>query len=454
MTSITQQIIQRFKKPRTAQRTVQSVIESDNTFFPQGMSQVYRDRYDYDRNTIQAEVLRAWRVNPLARRLVQIMTEYTIGAEGFKVTTDHKRTDKFIQEFWNHPLNDLETQINEWSDEMTRAGNLFLLCSVAADGTLLIRAVACESIKKINTVPNDYRQEISYQPEDITLPPWQAYDRQNPQPVFMLHYSVNRPVGSTWGESDLAPVLPWLSRYALWLEDRVRLNKYRSAFMYVVRGQFTDAGAKRARQNELNMNPPQPGSILVTDPSEDWGILSANLDSFDASVDGLTIKKMIAAGMGIPMHYLAEPEDSSRTTAEMAGLPTFKRFEQRQRLFMKMIKSIAEIAVKIRADYDSRIKSDAKIDVQGPDISERDNAALSLAVNNIASAFTPILDRGLIDEDEFLRLTYRFVGEVYPPKDGVKKVVKPVQKAQPVKENQKTGLKVDPTSGDVSTPVQ
>jgi hypothetical protein len=40
----------------------------------------------------------------------------------------------------------------------------------------------------------------------------------------MLHYAVNRPVGAVRGESDLAPILPWLRRYNRWLEDRVRLN--------------------------------------------------------------------------------------------------------------------------------------------------------------------------------------------------------------------------------------
>ena len=50
----------------------------------------------------------------------------------------------------------------------------------------------------------------------------------------MLHYAINRPVGAQWGESDLAPVLRWLSRYAAWLEDRARLNRFRNSFPYVV----------------------------------------------------------------------------------------------------------------------------------------------------------------------------------------------------------------------------
>jgi hypothetical protein len=155
--------------------------------------------------------------------------------------------------------------------------------------------------------------------------------------------------------------------------------------MFVVQGQFQDEGAKRKRQNELNSNPPQPGSILVTDPSEQWGIMSANLDAFDSSVDGMTIKKMIAVNH-VPMHYLAEPESSTTTTADAAGTPTFKGFENHQNKFKKIIKNILTIAVKRMAEKTRTIDANAEIEVQSADATERDNAALALATSQILSS--------------------------------------------------------------------
>ncbi len=53
--------------------------ETDDNFFPgENLSQMYRDRYDYDRKTILAECLRAWRVNPLARRIVKLMSMFIV----------------------------------------------------------------------------------------------------------------------------------------------------------------------------------------------------------------------------------------------------------------------------------------------------------------------------------------------------------------------------------------
>ena len=38
-----------------------------------------RDRHGYDRDEVLADALEAWRVNPLARRIVGMMTQYVVG---------------------------------------------------------------------------------------------------------------------------------------------------------------------------------------------------------------------------------------------------------------------------------------------------------------------------------------------------------------------------------------
>ena len=89
--------------------------------------------------------------------------------------------------------------------------------------------------------------------------------------TVMLHYAINRPVGAIRGESDLAPVLRWLSRYTAWLEDRARLNRYRNAFMFVVKGKWADEAQRLARQSALATAPPPPGSFLVVDETRKLG---------------------------------------------------------------------------------------------------------------------------------------------------------------------------------------
>jgi hypothetical protein len=227
----------------------------------------------------------------------------------------------------------------------------------------------------------------------------------------MLHYAINRPVGSVWGESDLGPILRWLSRYASWLEDRARLNHFRTAFLYVVRSRFSSEAERRARQASLSSAPPSPGSILVTDDSETWDVLHPTLEADDAANDGMALKKMIAAGAGIPMHFLAEPEGTTRTTAEASGGPTYRHFEQRQKFFLWLLEDLLHKAVQRRATVDHKVSPRVKINLHGADISSRDNLSLAMAAGNMLNVLTETRSRGLIDDAEFLRLVYRFSGE-------------------------------------------
>ncbi len=87
-----------------------------------------RERSEYDRETVLEQALEAWRVNPLARRIVELTTQYVVGG-GLRVECGDARGEAFLAEWWNHPLNRLEQRVYEWCDELTRAGELFLLVS-------------------------------------------------------------------------------------------------------------------------------------------------------------------------------------------------------------------------------------------------------------------------------------------------------------------------------------
>ena len=108
----------------------------------------------------------------------------------------------------------------------------------------------------------------------------------------MLHYAVNRPVGALRGESDLAPILPWLRRYSRWLEDRVRLNAGVRAFLWIVRA----PARLRADLLERYRQPPEPGSVIIADEQETWSAVAPTLHANDACADGRAIRWMIVAG--------------------------------------------------------------------------------------------------------------------------------------------------------------
>ena len=111
------------------------------------------------------------------------------------------------------------------------------------------------------------------------------------------------------------------------------------------------------------------------------------------------------------MHFLAEPESSTRTTAEAAGSPTYRRMEQRQQFFLWVMKDILSVVLCRRAKVDHKVNASAEVSINGADISSKDNASLSQAAYYMISVLDDLRDRKLISNDEFLRLIYRFFGE-------------------------------------------
>jgi hypothetical protein len=438
-----------FPRPSTSHRFGASPITDANVTQGTDWNAVYRDRYNYQRDTVLSEALLAWRLNPMARRLTNLAKHYVV--DNIEFHCKDEPTANFLGEFWNHPLNRLGMHLGEWADELALTGNLFLLITTDSAGMSYIRVMPTDQVKEIETAANDIQQETAYMPKATGADPdpvhilnYWAYKNRKPKTV-MLHYTVNRLAGMKWGEPDMAPLLPWLARYASWLEDRVRLNRFRQAFLYVVKGKWMGPDDKAAREKELNANPPQPGSVLLTDETESWDVISPKLDSSEANTDGLALKKFIAGGYGFPLHWLAEPESSTRTTAEAAGTPTFKSMEDRQKFFLTIVKEVLEVAVSRRRQKGDASMTNDKISVTASDISERDNAALALASNQIISAFGQLVAGGFISQDEYLRVVYRFAGEQLPGE----RPDAPAAAVGPAGARQKAGIHVDSETGDV-----
>jgi hypothetical protein len=404
-------------------QTALAVKETENTITLGAASwdSNFRDRLSYDRKKILDQAINAWRSNPIARRVIQLTTEFVIG-DGFAFQTSNARAQKFLTVFWNHPLNNLTEQLPEWADEAWRTGDLFILFSVDEGGMIYVRALPSESIGVIQTAENDYRQELLYKQDEMDENPWPSFvgaDRDPPARSFVLHFPLSRAVGASFGESDLAPILYWIGLYRQWLEDRARLNYFRQMFSFVLQRPFTSQAEKEKYMRDFAAKlPKKSGGVLGLDPNESLTAIFPNLAAFEAGADGLALKRMIAIGAGIPLHYLAEPEESTRTTAEAAGTPTFKHFKNRQNYLKNVLLSVLRTALAVRHQVDSHITASAEISITVPDITERDNSILALALQRFVTGFAPIYNAKLIDEKEFIRLVYRFLAETPPDKVG------------------------------------
>jgi hypothetical protein len=284
------------------------------------------------------KVAQVCRMNPLAARLVAMTTDFVIGA-WMKVAGD-----PWVLSFWTHPLNALDRRVYRWCDELSRSGELFLVLSRNPVSRMsYVREVPAILIDEIRTNPDDLERELGYHQltDDTVGLTWEG--RESDADQIMLHYAINKPVGEVRGTSDLAQIVTWLDRYDTWLEDRVRINRYKGAYLWQVKIEGALPGqleAKRAQYSRV----PAPGSIIVTDGHETWTAVQPNIDAGDVEADGKALRLMIAAGAGVPLHFLAEGESATRATAREMGTPTFRHFAHRQYIFRQIVEDVIRVA--------------------------------------------------------------------------------------------------------------
>lgn len=380
------------------------------------------------------EAREAWRKHPLARRLIGLTTAYTVG-NGITLHSDDPALQRFITDFWQH--NRMALRVDEWSDELARAGEIFPVLFAHADGRVTLRTVPACRIEAIETDAEDYEQELRYR-EMGSLgqePTWWrspavAYSipagatAGDPRPPVMLHYAVNRPIGALRGESDLAPILPWLRRYSRWLEDRVRLNAAVRAFLWIVH-----APARLHTQlAERYRVPPEAGSVIIAEQdAEQWTAVAPNLHAADAELDGRAIRWMIVAGgLGTALIDLGEGEDANLATGQAMAEQRRRFLRRRQAYLVWMLTDVVVQAYTLSVSTTRKQAGDgypaithaaithAAITATAPDISPEDNQALATAAQQLSAALqqlATLTGEGSAYRRMALRLFAKFVGE-------------------------------------------
>lgn len=411
-----------------AQRVAQAVQATDDEWWTQiDAAAGTLDRDWSERRDDLDDALEAYRTNPLARRIVSLTTDYVVGT-GITLHSPIASIQALIDEFWR--LNRMPQRIYEWCDELTRAGELFIVLQTdPVSGASFVRAIPAVRIHDIATDPDDLERELSYtelsSPASRMSPAtgaaldarsWPSRHTAADDEPLVLHYAVNRPVGCVRGESDLGPILPWLKRYSDWLLNRVRLNRYKTAFLWdvTISGRPGMADAVRRKRFQY-ATPPEPGSVIVHDEGEKWEAVAPRLDAWDAKDDGKANRLMTAAGAGVPLHFLSEGDTATRATAAEMGDPTYRHYYQRQLYFGWLLTDLLTTALERAAHHGrGRRIADPQITCKFADITRQDNAQMAQSALWMAQAVDLMAARGWIEQEQAVELIMRMAGE--PPR--------------------------------------
>jgi len=364
--------------------------------------------------------------------MVGLITSYTVG-HGITLHTPYRPLQQFIDEFWQH--NRMEQRISDWSDELARSGELFpVLFTNPVSGMSTVRTVPACVIEAVDYDPDDYEIELRYkeaQPPGAGEKWWLSPQHPDAEgakvTAVMLHFAVNRPIGAVRGESDLAPILPWLRRYNRWLEDRVRLNAAVRSFLWIVHA----PGRLRTELQERYRTAPDPGSVIIAEQdAETWEAVTPTLHAADAEKDGRALRWMIVAGgPGTALLDMGEGEDSNLATGRVMAEQR-RRFLRRRQAYLVYI--LTQLTLEAWQRYEAvrkvtdqgnsamrpaetrRVVTAADIQAITPDISPEDNRDLAAAAQQLSAGLAQLAEltgSGPALRKVALRMFAKFAGE-------------------------------------------
>jgi len=326
--------------------------------------------YMYDYLKMHAASFHAYNHDPMGKRIVHIIRDYTLGrgysvdcknklalavwkafceANNFNELLDYAALELSIYGeviWWELPNDDIYIGYNLRDEQEIPKGKL-----------PRFRLIDPSVIWEIITYPEDITRKLAY----VWVAPtqYQIYSSTNwgervPGMKFIyqqipanqvLHYKVNSVSNEKRGRSDLFSVLGYLKR----LRDSVDysiLGLQKNMAWSIdtsIEGSQADIDAYVRSQQELGTIPPA-GSEFVHSKKIERQYLSnlgggkgGNSNAFDWALT------MIAGGSGIPISYLGShlTGGSTRASALVATEPTVKMFEKRREVYERILQDIS-----------------------------------------------------------------------------------------------------------------
>ncbi|MEO7019569.1 MAG: hypothetical protein ABI234_05410, partial [Ktedonobacteraceae bacterium] len=324
------------------------------------------------------------------------------------------------------PDNHMETRVYALCTELALYGEQFIRFFVNPySGRVKIRQIDPSIIDEIETDPDDIETVLRFHRRPVGPSATQPGD---PAPISpskpqnfegewfqagseMMQFCINKVSNAKRGKSDLATLLPWLRRYKDWLTDRVRINKYKGAFLWDV--QLTGADRKTIERKKAEYSyPPEPGTVIIHNEAEHWTAIKPEINANEAAEDGRALKLMVAVGCQLPEHFLSDGSNGTRATAAEMSLPTLLKFQRRQRMLKYIVRAILDrVLLEARKTGEIKDGTDTSYEIIFPDIDVDDHATLAGATQTLVSALSTAKAQGWVSDETAMRLLFQFAGE-------------------------------------------
>lgn len=255
-----------------------------------------------EHSDMQVAAYNMYHTNLYARALIRALVKFVFG-KGPQITPDEEENEK-VKEIWTEfrRINKLNQREKEIGVRVFRDGEIFIRKFIDEnDGTIKIRFIRATSIANPKD-KQDFSSNVTFgietDPDDIETPLFYYVVNSDGNLVEkipaeeIIHLKILSDSDQKRGISILRVSAKRLKQYDEWLEDRIVLNKVRSAIALVRNVEGSAGSIKSIREQEATSGDrqkiklPARGTVITASKGIKYEMLSPNVQAADVANDG------------------------------------------------------------------------------------------------------------------------------------------------------------------------
>ena len=383
-----------------------------------------RDLTTVRQDQMQKAAAYLWEANGLANRLIELPLAYLL-AEGVKLECADEEHQKWLDAFWNDPINCMDLRLPTYARELALFGELCLPAYVNdINGQVRLGYLDASLIADVMVDPGNAAQAIgvrTVKDADGNFKEFRVIVRGEDDELFAeaarrlrasyssgdaFYFAVNKFAAGRRGRSDLIAQMDWLDAYDEFMFDSMERAADLDSFVWDV--ELEGATPEQVKERATEITRPGRNSVRVHNSQEKWQAIAPDVKAADRAEGARMFRNHALGGATIPEHWFGGGGDVNRGAANEMGEPFFKLATARQTQLRHLLQELGAYVLWQRAKRAGQVpdwsEEEWKVTAKFPEMVTRDVTKLAAALQSVVAAVAGALGERLITRATALQI--------------------------------------------------